>query len=97
MAASKPNRRIGCRVTSAASAGVLHSSRNDTFLRTSRYSGRYRPAWRIIHSGGRGVARPRQASRNRDPVEGGEDTECFYLMPGHKPMGVESADPKSPW
>ncbi len=40
IAASNPKRRIGWIVTSAASLGVLHSSRKLTFDRTSRYSGR---------------------------------------------------------
>ena len=33
--------------------------------RTSRYSGRYRPACRIIQAGGRSTGRPNGASRNR--------------------------------
>src|SRR5207245_508457 len=32
--------------TSTASCGVLQTSRNACFARISRYSGRYRPAWR---------------------------------------------------
>ena len=41
IAASKPKRRMGCSVTSAASAGVLHSVEEAlTFPRTARYSGR---------------------------------------------------------
>ncbi len=53
IAASKPNRRTGCSVTSAASSGLKQRSRNPpAFSRTARYSGRYRPAWRIIQTGG---------------------------------------------
>src|SRR6266849_1720942 len=52
IAASKPNRRTGWSVTSAASAGLKHKSRNDPALaRTSRYSGRYRPACRMSQIG----------------------------------------------
>ncbi len=41
MAASKPNRRMGCSVTSAASSGLRHSARNDPARsRVRRYSGR---------------------------------------------------------
>ncbi len=40
IAASNPKRRIGCSVTSAASFGVLQSSRKLTPERTCRYSGR---------------------------------------------------------
>src|SRR3990172_3026012 len=42
---------MGWIVTSAASSGVLHISRKVCFARISRYSGRYLPAWRIIHTG----------------------------------------------
>ena len=53
IAASKPKRRIGCKVTSAASSGEKQRSRNPpAFSRTARYSGRYRPACRIIQTGG---------------------------------------------
>src|SRR5262249_25205132 len=52
IAASKPNRRTGCNVTSPASTGLKHRSRNDpAFARTSRYSGRYRPACRMSQIG----------------------------------------------
>src|SRR6266851_5431804 len=52
IAASKPNRRTGCSVTSASSTGLKHKSRNDpAFARTSRYSGRYRPACRMSQIG----------------------------------------------
>ena len=40
MAASKPNRSMGCRVTSVHNSGRLHSSRKLTRLRTRWYSGR---------------------------------------------------------
>ncbi len=40
IAASNPNRRIGCSVTSAASLGDLQSSRKLIPARTCRYSGR---------------------------------------------------------
>ena len=41
IAASKPKRRIGCNVTSAASAGLVQSAmKSPALARTSRYSGR---------------------------------------------------------
>src|SRR5262249_16808864 len=48
-------------VTSAARSGVLQSSRKDTLARIWRYSGIYRPAWRISHTGVYGVGSWRQA------------------------------------
>jgi hypothetical protein len=49
IAASNPNRRIGCNVTSAASFGSRQRSRKlPIFWRSARYSGRYLPACRII-------------------------------------------------
>src|SRR2546427_7197706 len=44
IAASKPNRRIGCSVTSAASSGVCTNSRKECFSLSLRYSGKARPA-----------------------------------------------------
>ncbi len=64
MTASTPSLRNGWIETSTASCGVLQTSKNACFARISRYSGRYRPAWRIIHTGTRGRASPRQARRN---------------------------------
>ncbi len=40
IAASTPRTSTGWMVTSAASSGVLHSSRKVTFSRTAMYSGR---------------------------------------------------------
>ncbi len=40
IAASNPNRRMGCRVTSQAASGVRHNSLKVYCLRTSWYSGR---------------------------------------------------------
>src|SRR6058998_372171 len=52
IAASRGNRSRGCSVTSAASEGVLHKARKlPARRRVSLYSGRYRPAWRISHTG----------------------------------------------
>jgi len=64
-AASKPNRRIGCRVTSAANSGVRTISTNVCFSFNARYSGNERPAWRINHTGGRSKGEQRHAARNR--------------------------------
>mmetsp|Transcript_22848 Transcript_22848/g.50117 ORF Transcript_22848/g.50117 Transcript_22848/m.50117 type:complete len:207 (-) Transcript_22848:283-903(-) len=44
-------RRRGCRVTSAASAGVLHTWKKWFSARIARNSGKYRPACLIIHFG----------------------------------------------
>src|SRR6185312_7064509 len=64
IAASKAKRRIGCSVTSAASSGVKQRSRKlPALARTSRYSGKYRPACRIIQSGGTFCRRPASTSR----------------------------------
>src|SRR5256886_12014784 len=62
---STPSRRKGCKETSVANSGVLQTSRNPCFARISRYSGRYRPACRIIQTGRRGTVSPRQARRDR--------------------------------
>jgi hypothetical protein len=40
MTPSGRNRRNGCSDTSVANSGVRQSSRNETFSRTARYSGR---------------------------------------------------------
>ena len=65
IAASNPNRRIGCSVTSAASFGAKHiSSMLPTVLRIAMYSGRYRPAWRIIQTGGTAWRLPSSTSRS---------------------------------
>src|SRR3954454_1681495 len=64
IAASKLKRRIGCNVTSAAYSGVKHRSRKlPALARNSRYSGKYRPACRIIQIGGTGCRRPESTSR----------------------------------
>src|SRR5438045_7140101 len=56
MAASSGKRRSGCSVTSHASSGVLASARKLPALRrVSLYSGRYRPACRMIQTGVYGV------------------------------------------
>src|SRR5471030_1447014 len=62
MAASTPRMSTGCSETCAASSGDLHRSRNFTFSRTARYSGRYRPACRMIQTGVRLTGFPKQAS-----------------------------------
>src|ERR1700693_1877229 len=62
---SLPNRRKGCMETSTAPGTSAHSSRNLSFFRVSRYSGRYLPACRISHTGGTSVGLPNAASRKR--------------------------------
>src|SRR5580698_5123070 len=64
-AASKLKRRIGCSVISAAYSGVKQRSRKPPALaRSSRYSGKYRPACRIIQIGGTFWRRPASTSMN---------------------------------
>src|SRR5512143_2697657 len=65
MAASTPRRRTGWSVISQASSGVRHEARKSCRSRSSRYSGRYRPAWRMIQVGVRSTASPAQARRKR--------------------------------
>ena len=66
MAASTPSKSTGWIVTSQASSGVSTSSLNpESRLRTARYSGRMRPAWRITQTGGRSVISPFKARRRR--------------------------------
>src|SRR5947208_13104043 len=65
IAASTPRMSTGCSVTSAARSGVLQSSRKLTFSRTARYSGRYRPAWRINQIGVLSTGLRKHASMNR--------------------------------
>ncbi len=63
IAASTPNRSAAVTVTSVARSGFLHSSRNETLARISRYSAMYRPAWRISQTGVTSVGSRRQARR----------------------------------
>ncbi|GAB55878.1 hypothetical protein GPUN_1762 [Glaciecola punicea ACAM 611] len=52
IAASSLNRRSGCNVTSHANSGLVHTAiKSPASLRTALYSGKYLPAWRIIHTG----------------------------------------------
>ncbi len=62
MAASSGKRRIGCMVASAAISG-FRQKRMKSLARdlSSRYSGRYRPAWRISQIGGLGSTSPARA------------------------------------
>jgi hypothetical protein len=44
---------MGCSVTSAAKSGVVQREmKSPAMARVARYSGKYRPAWRINHTGG---------------------------------------------
>src|ERR1700743_816398 len=74
IAASKLKRRIGCSVTSDAYSGVKHKSRKlPALARNSRYSGKYRPACRIIQIGGTACPRPESTSRKVFVI--GSDTQ----------------------
>ena len=62
IAASKPNRLSGCWVASNARSGVKQKSKKFLdFDRISRYSGKYRPAWRINQHGGGETTSPSSA------------------------------------
>ena len=50
-AASTSCRRTGWSVTSAQSSGWATMSKSPKRLRSSRYSGSERPAWRMNHTG----------------------------------------------
>ena len=64
IAASKPNRSIGCMVTSQANSGVLQSvKKSPACLRVARYSGKYRPACRITQIGVRSTFSPRKVRK----------------------------------
>jgi len=58
IAASTSWRRTGCSVISASSSGMKQESSIAMPSRTSRYSGRERPAWRMNHTGVRDGVRP---------------------------------------
>src|SRR5262249_43434798 len=69
MAASTAKRRTGWSVTSTARAGVLHTSRMLWPARTSWYSARYRPAWRMNHTGVQSTGSRRHARRKRSFID----------------------------
>merc|ERR1719329_683839 len=58
-------RLYGWSVTSAANFGSLQTEKKSERSSTSMYSGRYLPACRIIHFGGRSTSSPRAARSNR--------------------------------
>ena len=60
-AASTSCRRTGCNVTSAQSSGWRAISNNPYRLRSSRYSGSERPAWRMNQTGVRSTGSRRAA------------------------------------
>src|ERR1700760_735185 len=68
MAASMPSRSTGSMVTSAASSGVLHISKNEYLFLISQYSFIKRPAWRIIQTGGRSVFSENAAFINNESL-----------------------------
>ena len=74
MAALKGNRRMGCSVASAAASGFRQKlMKSGDFARSARYSGRYRPAWRMNQTGGRSNRSPARARRNFGPAPGTAD------------------------
>ena len=65
MAASKANRRMGCRVTSAAFTGSRQKeTKSDVVARRAWYSGSDRPAWRMNQIGGRSATSPDRTRRS---------------------------------
>ena len=75
MAASTPRASAAVMVTSAASAGFLQISISEYCLRTARYSGMYRPAWRMNQTGVRSTGCALQAFTKR---ESGADMNVLY-------------------
>jgi len=66
IAASRGNLSTGCKVISQAISGFVHISRKPPArARVARYSGRYRPAWRISQIGRRGVGSRSKARNSR--------------------------------
>src|SRR5690606_33280048 len=65
IAASGPIWLIGITVISVASSGVRHRVKKSYLSFSFIKSGRYRPAWRIIHTGGRSTVSPFKALRKR--------------------------------
>src|SRR3954452_24253381 len=86
IAASTGIRRRGCNVISTASSGRRIDSRMSRSPRSSRYSGRYRPACRMNHTGVRSTGSRRSARRNRSEPMTSQDTE---------PVRVRSAATRS--
>src|SRR6185503_5677686 len=68
IAASIPSKSTGSMVTSAAISGVLHISRKEYLFLISQYSFIKRPAWRIIHTGGRSAGSENAAFINNEFV-----------------------------
>src|ERR1700722_6992532 len=100
MIASTPRMRNGCKDTSAARSGVLQTSRNGRGARTAPHSGRYRPAWRIIQTGTRVRASPRQARRKRSlrPIPSRSLAVSVFsggISPGFGLPGVRRENSKS--
>src|SRR5579872_2597730 len=81
MVASMPRISAAVIVTSAASAGLLQISSSECRLRTARYSGIYRPAWRMNQTGVRSTGWDLQA---RTKLEFGADMnlECSIFGRG---------------
>ena len=71
IAASSGYRSIGCRVTSQAMSGLVHIARKlPARARVARYSGRYRPAWRMSQTGLRGVGSRSSARSSKSFLRG---------------------------
>ncbi len=71
IAASTSMRRTGCIVTVVASSGDRQMSSSERRLRISRYSGMYRPACRMNHTGVRSTGSRLHAFRKRSFMSGG--------------------------
>eukprot|EP00667_Euglena_gracilis_P034175 EG_transcript_58264 len=72
MAASKSKRSMGCSVAAHAHSGVRQRLKKSLSFMNSRYSGRYRPACRIAHTGMRGTGWPRAARSMASLRSGGK-------------------------
>ena len=70
IAASKGNRRSGWSVASAAISGFRQKAmKSGAWALSARYSGRYRPAWRMNQTGGLDCRSPLRTRRKGEGSE----------------------------
>src|SRR3990167_620059 len=81
IAASTPRRSTGWSVTSAAASGFRHISRKPNRSRIARYSGMYRPAWRMSQTGVCGTGSRRAARRNGASSSDTQESLSSAAMP----------------
>jgi hypothetical protein len=76
---------MGCTVISLASSGVRHRVKKSYFSRMAINSGKNRPAWRIIQTGGRSTVSPFNALKNKSFF-------IIFISPARLPIGQESGN-----